>query len=346
MLPPLVTSVLEFIWFSAFVLLLTGYAILDGFDLGVGMLHLFSKKDEERRLMLNAIGPVWDGNEVWLVTAGGALFAGFPDVFATLCSAFYLPIMLLLGGLIFRAVAIEFRSKQPMIWWRWMWDILFSFASLVIALGLGSVLGNLIAGIPLDSQKEYIGDFWLLLNPYALLVGLLTVSLFFMHGSIYIVMKTEGELHERMRSWVNPATIAFIICYAITTMVTLIYMPHMSDAMKARPEFLFLGICNIFAIANIPRQIQRGRDGAAFISSCVNIICLMGLYAVGTYPNVIRASNAPELLSLTIFNAASSQTTLEILLLMALIGLPLVVAYTIAVYWIFRGKVKLDATSY
>src|ERR1700733_14194 len=136
---------LEFIWFIVVIALLTGFAILDGFDLGVGIFHLFSKKDEERRLMLNSIGPVWDGNEVWLVTAGGALFAGFPHVYATLCSAFYFPFILLLTGIIFRAVAIEFRSKQPMAWWRWTWDVLFSFASLVISLGLGIVMGNLIA---------------------------------------------------------------------------------------------------------------------------------------------------------------------------------------------------------
>jgi cytochrome d ubiquinol oxidase subunit II len=343
---PIAQPYLEFIWFTVFVLLLTGYAILDGFDLGVGMLHLFSKKDEERRLMLNSIGPVWDGNEVWLVTAGGALFAGFPDVYATLCSAFYIPIMILLGGLIFRAVAIEFRSKQPMAWWRWMWDILFSFASFIIALGLGSVLGNLIVGIPLDEHKEFIGSFWQLLNPYALLVGLLTAALFFMHGSIYVVMKTEGELHDKMRGFVNPAIIGFIMFYATATMATLIYMPHMTEAMKSRPEFFVLAIVNMLAIANIPREIQRGRDDLAFASSCVNIICLMALYALGTYPEVIRASNAPEAFSLTIYNSASSSMTLEILLLIACIGIPLVVAYTTAIYWIFHGKVRLDSTSY
>ena len=150
---------LEFIWFSIFVILLTGYAILDGFDLGVGMLHLFGGNDKERRLILNSIGPVWDGNAVWLVTAGGALFAGFPMVYATLCSAFYIPIMILLTGLIFRAVAIEFRSKQPMAWWRWSWDILFTLASLIISLALGIALGNLIIGIPLDNQGEFIGTF-------------------------------------------------------------------------------------------------------------------------------------------------------------------------------------------
>lgn len=337
---------LEFIWFTAFVLLLTGYAILDGFDLGVGMLHLFSKKDEERRLMLNAIGPVWDGNEVWLVTAGGALFAGFPGVYATFCSAFYAPIMILLSGLIFRAVAIEFRSKQPMQWWRWMWDIFFSIASLIIAAILGIALGNLIQGIPLDKHKEFIGTLGDLINPYAGLVGLFTIALFFMHGAIYTVMKTEGELHDKMRSWINPSIIFFIMCYAITTVATLIYMPHMSKAVQERPAFFFVAVINMFAIANIPREIQKGRDGWAFISSCVNIICLLALFAIGTYPNAIRASNNPAELSLTIFNSASSQKTLEILLLMAVIGIPMVVSYTFAVYWIFKGKVKLESTSY
>jgi len=323
-----------------------GNAILDGFDLGVGMLHLFSKKDEERRLMLNSIGPVWDGNEVWLVTAGGALFAGFPDVYATLCSAFYVPIMILLTGLIFRAVAIEFRSKQPMAWWRWGWDVMFSFASFVIALALGIALGNLIRGIPLDAQKEFTGTLASLITPYTILVGFMTVALFTMHGSIYVVMKTEGELHDKLRRWVNPSIIFFIMCYVTTTMATLIYMPHMVESIQARPIFFIIGLINILAIANIPREIHLGKDGRAFISSCVNIICLMALYGIGTFPNAIRAINDPENLSLTIFNSSSSLLTLKILMLMAIIGVPLVVSYTVAIYWIFKGKVKLESTSY
>lgn len=341
----LLTS-LEFVWFTAFVILLTGYAILDGFDLGVGMLHLFSRKDHERRLMLNSIGPVWDGNEVWLVTAGGALFAGFPDVYATFCSAFYLPIMVLLSGLIFRAVAIEFRSKQPMAWWRWTWDVLFSLGSLVIALILGVALGNLIRGIPLDEHKEFTGTLNDLLNPYALLVGVLMVAMFSMHGAIYLMLKTEGEFHERMRRFVNPTIIFFIITYAITTMATLIYLPHMTAAIQDRPQFFLIALLNMLAIANIPREIYRGRDGWAFISSAFNMICLLALFALGTYPNAIRAINDPENLSLTIYNSASSLKTLEILLLIAFIGLPLVISYTVAIYWIFKGKVKLDTTSY
>lgn len=336
---------LEFIWFALFVVLITGYAILDGFDLGVGMLHLFSEKDEERRLMLNSIGPVWDGNEVWLVTAGGALFAGFPIVYATVCSAFYIPIMILLTGIIFRAVAIEVRSKQPMAWWRWTWDVLFSFASFVIALGLGLAMGNLIQGIALNADHDHIGTFMDLVGPYPLIVGVMVVSLFIMHGAIYILMKTEGELHDKMRRWVNPAIIFFIICYATVTMYTLIYQPHMTEALKSRPIFFLIGFFNMLAIANIPREIQRGRDGWAFASSCANIIFLMALYGIGTYPNAVLATNDPSL-SLTIFNSASSPLTLKILLLIALIGIPVVVSYTVVVYYIFHGKVRLDSTSY
>lgn len=337
---------LEFIWFSIFVILLTGYAILDGFDLGVGMLHLFGGNDKERRIILNSIGPVWDGNGVWLVTAGGALFAGFPIVYATFCSAFYIPIMILLSGLIFRAVAIEFRSKQPMAWWRWSWDIMFTLASLIISLTLGIALGNLIVGIPLDNQGEFIGTFKSLLNPYAIMVGVLTTALFLMHGSIYLVMKTEGELHDKLRERVNPSIIFFIMCYAIATVATLIYFPYMAEIVRNRTELFIIALINMLLIANIPRAISQGRDGWAFISSCGNIVCLMALYGIGTYPNVIRASNAPDTLSLTIYNSASSQKTLEILLLIALIGVPLVIAYTFIIYRVFYGKVRIDPTSY
>jgi cytochrome d ubiquinol oxidase subunit II len=337
---------LEFGWFTIFVVLLMGYVILDGFDLGVGLLHLFTKNDHERRVMLNSIGPVWDGNEVWLVTAGGALFAGFPNIYATMMSAFYMPVMILLAGLIFRAVAIEFRSKQPMAWWRWLWDIVFFLGSFIIAFMLGMVLGNLIHGIPLDANKEFIGPPELIFHPYAFLVGLMAVSLFAMHGSIYILMKTEGEFHDKVRKWTSPTMIFFIIMYCITTMATLIYYPHMVKAFHDRPIFFLLAIANILAVANIPREIYHGRDMRAFLSSCVNMIFLLSLYAVGTFPNVIRSTIEPDVLSLTIFNSASSTKTLEILFLIAFIGVPLVISYTIAIYYIFRGKVKIDPHSY
>lgn len=337
---------LEFGWFTVFVILLTGYAILDGFDLGVGMLHLFSNKDQERRILLNSIGPVWDGNEVWLITATGALFAGFPDIYATMLSAFYTPVMVLLFGLILRAIAIEFRSKQPMKWWRSGWDYIFFFGSLLISFVLGFILGNLIRGIPLNVYKEFTGDVSSLFNLYAILVGVFSVSLFMMHGSIYILMKTEGDFHDKMRAWTQPCIIFFSLMYVLTTMTTLIYMPHMIENLQSRPFFFLAAIVNLFAVANIPREISKGCDGRAFLSSCVNIICLLTLYAIGTYPYVVRAVNDPKNLSLTIYNSASSEITLQILFLIAFIGIPLVISYTIAVYYIFRGKVKLDAHSY
>lgn len=340
------TYSLEFGWFMVFVILLTGYAILDGFDLGVGMLHLFAKKDEERRIMLNSIGPVWDGNEVWFVTAGGALFAGFPEIYATMLSAFYVPVMILLAALIFRAVAIEFRSKEKMQWWRWSWDIAFSLASLMIAFLLGITMGNLIHGIRLDSHKEFIGHLNDLLNPYAYLMGVFTVSLFLMHGSIYILMKTEGELHDKMRNRAVGCIILFVLCYFMATMVTLIFEPHMINAFRERPFFFIVALINMLAVANIPRMILKGKDAWAFASSCLNIICLLALYAIGTYPNVIRSVDNPDHLSLTIYNGASSPLTLKILFVVAFIGMPLVISYTIVIYYIFRGKVKIDSHSY
>ncbi len=337
---------LEFGWFTVFVLLVTGYAVLDGFDLGVGMLHLFAESDQERRLMLNSIGPVWDGNEVWLVTAGGALFAGFPDIYATLLSAFYTPVMILLAGIILRAVAIEFRSKQKMAWWRWTWDVFFFAGSFLMALMLGLTIGNLIRGIPLNEYKEFIGTAGEFINPYALLVGIFTLALFLMHGSIYILVKTEGEFHNKMRERATPFMIFFIIMYAVTTMATLIYMPHMVETFRERPFFFVIALLNLLFVANIPREIYYGRDGRAFMSSCLNIVCLLALYAIGTYPHVIRSTQEVDRLSLTVYNSSSSSYTLEVLFLMAAIGIPLVIAYTTVVYYIFRGKVKLDPHSY
>ncbi|MCB1148988.1 MAG: cytochrome d ubiquinol oxidase subunit II [Chlamydiia bacterium] len=337
---------MQVIWYVAFAALLIGYAVLDGFDLGVGILHLFSKKDLERRLMLNSIGPVWDGNEVWLVTAGGALFAGFPMAYATFASSFYVPVMALLGGLIFRAVAIEFRSKQPMGWWRWMWDILFALASFVIAFGLGVAVGNLIVGIPLDAQGDFTGHFTEFFHPYALLVGVMAVALFTMHGCIYLMMKTEGEFHEKIRAWVNPTIITFIMLYAVTTAATLIYFPHMVETIKQRPYIFIVAVINMFAIANIPREINVGKDMLGFLSSCLNIACLLTLYAIGMFPNIVLSSVNPEVNSITIWNGSSSLLTLHILLLIAVIGIPMVISYTAGIYYIFRGKVKLDAHSY
>jgi cytochrome d ubiquinol oxidase subunit II len=336
---------LNIIWFILVGVLLTGYAILDGFDLGVGALHLLTKTDEERRISINSIGPVWDGNEVWLVTGGGALFAAFPDVYATVFSGFYIAFMLLLFVLIFRAVAIEFRSKQESKRWRGAWDIAFSVSSIVIALLMGVAIGNIIRGIPVGADKEFAGTFLGLLNPYSLLVGITTVALFTMHGAIYLVMKTEGELQNKVRTWANNTIIFFVICFVTATMATLIYYPNMITHFKDNPSFFLVAIVTMLAIANIPREINNKREFRAFLSSASTIALLLVLFAIGIFPNIVLSNPIVEN-SLTIYNASSSQKTLMIMLIMAIIGMPFVVAYTIIIHKIYKGKVKLDDTSY
>ncbi|MCW8809370.1 MAG: cytochrome d ubiquinol oxidase subunit II [Ignavibacteriaceae bacterium] len=336
---------LNTVWFLLIGALLSGYAILDGFDLGVGMMHLFVKEDKERRIMINSIGPVWDGNEVWLVTGGGALFAAFPHVYATVFSGFYDAFILLLFMLIFRAVAIEFRSKQPMLWWRKMWDVSFGVASFLIAFLMGVALANIITGIPIGPDKEFMGTFISLITPYTVLVGITTVALFMMHGAIYSVMKTDGELQKKLRGWVNNTIIFFVICYATVTMATLIYFPHMVENFRALPVLFVVALLNMLAIANIPREISKGREFRAFLSSAASIAALLLIFAIGIFPNIVYSNPNPEY-SLTIYNAASSERTLTIMLIIALIGIPFVFAYTISIYWIFRGKVKLDEMSY
>lgn len=336
---------LNTIWFILIGVLLTGYAILDGFDLGVGTLHLFTKTDTERRIMINSIGPVWDGNEVWLITGGGALFAAFPEVYASVFSGFYTAFILLLFVLIFRAISIEFRSKQPQTWWRKTWDAAFSLSSTFIAFLAGVALGNIIQGLPLNENHEYLGGFLNLLQPYPLLVGLTTVAMFMMHGAIYVVMKTEGELQEKIRGWVNNTIIFFVITYTMTTMATLIYLPHMVAPFRQHPELFTIAILNMLVLANIPREIHHGREFLAFLSSCANIVFLMMLFAIGMFPNLVRSVPNPEN-SLHIYNAASSPSTLKIMLIIAIIGIPFVLTYTISIYWVFRGKVKLDSMSY
>ncbi len=336
---------LNITWFILVGVLLTGYAILDGFDLGVGSLHLLIKGDKNRRIFLNSIGPVWDGNEVWLVTGGGALFAAFPHVYATVFSGFYTAFILLLFVLIFRAVSIEFRSKRDSQKWRNAWDIAFSVSSIVIALLMGVALGNIILGIPISADLEaYIG-LWDLINPYSLLVGITTVALFMMHGAIYLVMKTEGDIQQTVKGWVNNTIIFFVICYVAVTMATLLYVPHMTEHFRDFPAIFFIALLNMLAIANIPREIHHERYFRAFLSSCASILFLLAIFAIGMFPNIVLSSPNPEH-SLNVYNAASSQRTLNIMLIIAIIGMPFVLAYTISIYWIFRGKVKLDAMSY
>jgi len=332
-------------WFLVFGAVITGYAILDGFDLGAGALHLFLKKELSRRIALNAIGPVWDGNEVWLVIGGGALFAGFPVAYAAIFSAFYVPFFIFLIGLIWRGVAIEFRSKEPGKIWRLSWDFIYSFACIVISLSLGLMLGNVALGLPLNNQKEFTGTWLSFFNLFSIMVAVTTLALFMMHGAIYLAMKTENRLYTKLTILAKNFTMFFVFSFVITTVYTLLYIPHLSDRIKSSPLFFIFPLIMMLAIANIPRMLNKGKYRYAFISSSVTIASLLIMVAVEVFPNLLFATNDP-VNSITINNAASSPKTMKILLTIALIGTPLVGIYTGFLFWTFKGKVKLDEMSY
>lgn len=336
---------LNILWFYLLGVLLAGYAILDGFDLGVGILHLRARGDRERRLFMNSIGPLWDGNEVWLVTFGGALFAAFPHAYATAFSGFYLPFMLLLFGLIFRAVSMEFRSKQDSVRWRGFFDFCFFGSSTLATLLFGVAVGNAMIGIPVGHDMEYAGGFFNLLGPYPLVVGLFTVALFAMHGSIYLYLKTHGELQQRIHGWMWQTFFVFLTLFLVLTVYTLLAVPSATYNFRHYPWAWVVVLLNFLAIANIPRAIHRNRPMYAFVSSCCSIAAFVFLFMVALYPNLIASSINPDF-DLTIFNAASSQKTLKIMAIIALVGMPFVLTYTVIIYWVFRGKTEIGEHSY
>ena len=332
-------------WFLVFGAVISGYAILDGFDLGAGSLHLFLRKEQSRRIAMNAIGPIWDGNEVWLVIGGGALFAGFPVAYAAIFSAFYVPFMIFLIGLIFRAVSIEFRSKEPWPWWRRSWDIIYCVASIVISLSLGLMLGNVVNGLPLDNHHEFAGNWLSFFNPFAIMVAITTLALFMMHGAIFLTMKTEARLFVKLHVLANNFIVFFVVSFGITTLYTLLYIPHLSDFFKSRPAYFTIPLLMILSIANIPRQVKVGKYRYAFIFSTLTIALLLIMVAIVVFPYLLYSPQQPAN-SITVYNAASSTRTMKILLVMALIGTPLVGIYTSFVFWTFKGKVRLDEMSY
>ncbi len=336
---------LNILWFILLGVLLAGYAILDGFDLGVGILHLAARNEKERRLMINSIGPLWDGNEVWLVTFGGAMFAAFPNVYATVFSGFYVAFMILLFALIFRAVSLEFRSKRESTAWRRFWDCSFFGASALATLLFGVAVGNALLGIPVDANGVFVGSFFDLIRPYPVLIGLLTVSFAVMHGAIYLYLKTEEELQQVVHRWMWRGFGLTLIFYMLATIFTLSAIPQADRNFREHPWSWVIVVLTVLAFANIPRAIFLGRPFYAFISSSLTILALVFLFSFTLYPNLVASSISPSY-SLTIFNASSSQKTLRIMAIIALMGMPFVLCYTAAIYWAFRGKVRITEHSY
>lgn len=332
-------------WFLLVGVLIIGYAILDGFDLGVGFLHFFTKNDHERRVHLNAIGPVWDGNEVWLVTGGGALFAAFPIVYATVFSGFYIALMLVLTSLIARAVSLEFRGKVDSENWKRAWDYAFGIGSTLAIILFGVAVGNVLRGLPIDASGNYLGGFLDLLNPYSILVGVLALAMMTMHGAAYLTVKSDGEHRDRMQKWASGAWAATIVLWILATLYTMLEAGFQFEGILGNPLFYILMIILLGAIIYFPVALKAANYFKAFLASCVTIAGMLGLAAIGMFPRLVP-SNIDLAYSLTIYNASSTERTLTVMLIIALIGMPLVIAYTFYIYRVFMGKTVITEDSY
>ena len=321
------------LWFIIITVLWTGFFVLEGFDFGVGMLHNAVGKDEtERRAAINTIGPLWDGNEVWLIVAGAAMFAAFPGWYATMFSGFYLALVLLLASLIVRGVSFEYRGKRDAIRWRRTWDVLLTAGSLLAPLLIGVALGDLLHGLPINSSQNYTGSFWDLLQPYALLTGITLVLICLLHGATFLSLKTTGDMRERagrLARRVAPLTGAAVVAFVIWTHVT------------ARSTF-FLNPIELLAVLAVIAAIwlvHERRDGFAFAATTVTMAaCIVSIFT-GLYPNVMVSSTSPAY-NLTVHNTASGAYSLKVMTVVAVILLPVVLAYQTWTYYVFRRRVS------
>lgn len=330
---------LNIVWFVLIAILYCGFFVLEGFDFGVGMLLLFlGKTDAERRLILNTIGPHWDGNEVWLLTAGGATFAAFPQWYATLFSGFYLPLFLLLMGLILRGVAIEFRSKDENPHWRSLWDWCIFLGSLLPALLLGVAFSNIVHGVPINEKLHYVGGFFNLLNPYALLGGLVAVLAFALHGALFICIKASDELVEKARraaARLFLPTLVLFIAFAVATY----FATDIGRKLGVDPGPVPVLTAVTLLLAGW--FIRQKRDGWAFAMTSIGIISTIVTLFMILFPRVMVSSLNPAW-SLTIYNAASGPYTLQVMTIVAVIFVPIVLAYQAWSYWLYRQRVKND----
>lgn len=326
---------LNILWFILVSVLFIGFFFLEGFDYGVGILLPFiGKNDTERRIVINTIGPVWDGNEVWLITAGGAIFAAFPNWYATLFSGFYMALFLILLALIVRGVAFEFRSSDRSPAWRSLWDTMAFAGSFLSALLWGVAVTNLLQGVPIDSNMHYVGSFWDLLSPYTLVGGLTTLLVFTLHGALYLSLKTEGYMEERSRQM---AAKVGVLAVPVVLLLAVLTYSHTDLFYKlgATTVFLASAVCLVLAMA----LLRAGRNGWAFVANSLTIV----LFTVSTFwamfPRVMVSSLQPDW-SLTIYNASSSPYTLKIMTVVALTMVPIVLIYQGWTYWVFRQRVN------
>jgi cytochrome bd ubiquinol oxidase subunit II len=324
------------IWFILIAVLFIGYFVLEGFDFGVGILMPFlGKTDHQRRMIINTIGPHWDGNEVWLITAGGAMFAAFPGWYASLFSGFYMPLFLMLIALILRGVAFEFRSKEDHPLWRKSWDWAIFGGSLVPALLWGVALTNLVMGVPIDANQNYVGGFWNLLNPFALLGGLVSLSGFTLLGAAFLTLKIEGDLMHSARQVAMRLWAPALVILAAFTVANYLSTDLLSN-LGVNPGIIPIGA--VLALVVSGWFIREKRDGWAFALLCATVILAGATIFLQLFPRVIVSSMGPAL-SLTIYNTASGPTTLRLMTIVTAFFLPVVLAYQAWSYWIFRKRI-------
>lgn len=328
---------LNTLWFVLIAVLYLGFFLLEGFDFGVGiLLPVLGRDDARRRMILNTIGPHWDGNEVWLLTAGGATFAAFPHWYATLFSGFYLALFLLLVALILRGVALEFRSKDASPRWRAWWDGCACGGSAAAAVLVGVAFGNLVRGVPIDADMHYVGTLLDLLNPYALLAGLTALALFTLHGALFLSLKTSGDLAEQAaaaarRLW-GPA-VGVLLALAVSTYFT----TDILERLGVNPGAVPLGAVVALVVAG--PLIRRRHMGWAFALTSLTILFVTASIFLILYPRVMISSLDPAW-SLTIYNASSSPYTLRVMSIIALTLVPVVLAYQGWSYWVFRKRIQ------
>jgi cytochrome d ubiquinol oxidase subunit II len=329
---------LQTLWFVLWGLLWAVYFMLDGFDFGAGMLRTFLTREEaDRSVSLAAIGPVWDGNEVWLITAGGATFAAFPATYASMFSFLYLPMLLILFSLIIRGVAIEFRSKHESPRWRSAWDWALAVTSFTAPLVLGVGFGNIFQGLLFDAEG-YHGSFALLFNPYGLLTAVLFVLLFIEHGALWLSYKLEGPVARRSRGVAGTLWFVLLIVAAgflvLTGFATRLYENYLSH-----PGWIVVPVLAVVSLVAVKVLHERPRPLLAFLASCATILLVMATGLVGLFPNLIPSRIDPAA-SLTIYNSSSGPYTLHLMAIVALVFVPIVIVYQILVYRFFRGKTR------
>jgi cytochrome d ubiquinol oxidase subunit II len=329
---------LQILWFILIAVLWIGFFFLEGFDFGVGMLLPFlGKKDEERRAIINTIGSVWDGNEVWLLTAGGATFAAFPEWYATMFSGFYLALFLLLIGLIIRGVAFEYRSKDANPAWRNRFDWMIAIGSFLAALLLGAAFANLARGVPINADKMFTGNLFTLLNPYGLLGGLTTVAIFLLHGANFLGLKLEGEMRNRVNAAARKIWAVTTVLYILLGVFT--YVAGFWARGVVNPGIIPIAAVAVLLLAGY--FINRKMEGWSFIMVALNIVLTQVTFFSMTFPNVMLSTTNPDW-SLTIYNASSSQYTLTVMSVVALIFVPIVLAYQGWTYYMFRKRISTD----